>query len=85
MATYLALDNYRNNLLRSGFTADDLDHGGSDRLVDAIVLWGTPESIASRLGAHHAAGADHVCVHVVSHGARDLPMADWRRLAELVR
>jgi hypothetical protein len=39
LRTYLALPNYANNLLRSGFTQGDLD-SVSDRLFDAIIAWG---------------------------------------------
>ncbi|GGP80451.1 LLM class F420-dependent oxidoreductase [Saccharothrix coeruleofusca] len=62
---YLGLTNYTNNWLRNGFTEDDLADGGSDRLVDALVAWGTPERVASRLREHHDAGADHVAVQVI--------------------
>ena len=39
-AALLALTNYRNNWLRIGFTEADLADGGSDRFIDAMVLWG---------------------------------------------
>lgn len=59
---YLALPNYRNNLLRLGFEEADLSDGGSDELVDRIVAWGDPDAIAERLRAHVDAGADHVAI-----------------------
>lgn len=62
MAMYLALPNYRNNLLTLGFTEQDFEHGGSDRLVDAIVAWGDDHSIMRRVEAHWQAGADHVAI-----------------------
>src|SRR3954447_20024399 len=37
LATYLGLPNYANNLRRLGFDDADLDSGGSDRLVDALI------------------------------------------------
>lgn len=81
MSTYLALPNYVNNLLRLGFTDDDVADGGSDRLVDAIVAWGDLDAVAARVRAHHDAGANHVAVQVVAdndHG----PLNDlWRRVA----
>jgi probable F420-dependent oxidoreductase len=40
LRAYLALPNYANNLLRSGFTQDDLD-SVSDRLFDAIIAGAT--------------------------------------------
>jgi probable F420-dependent oxidoreductase len=80
---YLHLPNYTNNLLRLGFAEDDFANGGSDRLVDAIVAWGTPERIIHRVKEHHAAGADHVCIQVLTETPQDLPtaMTGWRQLA----
>ncbi len=58
-----------------------LADGGSDRLVDAIVAWGSEEKIASRVAEHHAAGADHVCVQVLMADPRTAPTAEFTRLA----
>ncbi|GAA1789836.1 TIGR03620 family F420-dependent LLM class oxidoreductase [Planosporangium flavigriseum] len=69
MAFYLALPNYLNNLRELGWSDEDFADGGSDALVDAIVVWGTPETIAERVRAHHDAGADHVCVQPVTDTA----------------
>jgi probable F420-dependent oxidoreductase len=77
LAMYLSLPNYTNNLLRLGFTEADLDGGGSDRLIDALVAWGSDETIAARIAEHHAAGADHVCLQVLAAE----PVAEWRALA----
>jgi probable F420-dependent oxidoreductase len=81
MAIYLGLPNYTNNVLRFGFTTDDLANGGSDRLVDAIVAWGDEAAIADRIRQHHAAGADHVCIQVLGSAQDRLPMDALRRLA----
>lgn len=81
MAIYLRLPNYFDNLVRLGFTEADRDGGGSDRLVDAVVAWGTPEQIAERVSQHRAAGADHVCVQVLRDDLRTAPSAEWRQLA----
>lgn len=59
---YLGLPNYRNLLLELGFEAAEIEGGGSDRLVDALVAWGDEGRIAERLQAHWDAGADHVCI-----------------------
>ncbi|HVR89381.1 MAG TPA: TIGR03620 family F420-dependent LLM class oxidoreductase [Candidatus Limnocylindria bacterium] len=75
---YLALDNYSNNLRRLGWSDADLANGGSDKLVDAIVAWGEPAAIRERVAAHHAAGADHVCVQPVG----DDPIGQLRVLAK---
>ncbi|MCB1616447.1 MAG: TIGR03620 family F420-dependent LLM class oxidoreductase [Pseudomonadales bacterium] len=62
MATYLGLDNYKNNLQELGFEPADFDDGGSDKLVDAIVAWGDEQRIRERIQAHWDAGANHVCI-----------------------
>jgi probable F420-dependent oxidoreductase len=80
VARYLQLPNYTNNLLRHGLTEDDLRDGGSDRLVDAIVVMGGIEAVAERIARHREAGADHVCLQVL--GGDTLPLAQWRELAE---
>ena len=79
---YLSLPNYVNSLRRLGFTDDDFASGGSDRLVDALVAWGDEEAIRSRVKAHRDAGADSVCVQVLSEGGM-VAMARpvWRDLA----
>jgi probable F420-dependent oxidoreductase len=65
---YLNLANYLNNWKRLGFTDDDVTRPGSDRLVDALVAYGTPEAIAARLKEHLDAGADHVAIQVLTRG-----------------
>jgi probable F420-dependent oxidoreductase len=62
---YLGLSNYVNNWLRLGFTEDDVRKPGSDKLIDAVVAYGTPEDIAKRLDEHLQAGADHVAIQVL--------------------
>ena len=78
---YLALPNYVNNLRSLGFTQADLSGGGSDRLVDAVVAWGDARRVADRVRAHLEAGADHVCVQVVS-AAQGFPLAEYQALAD---
>jgi probable F420-dependent oxidoreductase len=84
MATYLVLPNYTNNLRRLGWGDDDLLGGGSDRLVDAIVAWGDLDTIEARLTAHRDAGASHVCAQVLMPAMTDVPVAEWRQLAQLL-
>ncbi len=82
---YLGLPNYTNNLRRLGFDDDDLTPPGSDRLADAIVAWGDADTIATRVRAHHDAGADHVAVQVVMPELGELPLEQWRELAPALR
>lgn len=63
---YFNLANYRNNWQRLGFTDDEVSRPGSDRLVDAVVAYGTPDAIAARLNEHLLAGADHVPIQVLT-------------------
>ena len=81
MAIYLTLPNYTGNLLRLGWTDDDLADGGSDKLVDALVAWGDVDAVAARVAGHLEAGADHVCVQVVDADVTALPLPEWRELA----
>ncbi|MGH9074258.1 MAG: LLM class F420-dependent oxidoreductase [Acidimicrobiales bacterium] len=78
---YLTLPNYTNNLRNFGFGDDDLAGGGSDRLVDAIVSWGDVGTVAAKVKRHLDAGADHVCVQVVSGSREHFPLAEYRELA----
>ena len=78
---YFRLPNYVNNLRRLGFTDEDLANSGSDRLVDAIVAWGDMNGIVDRVRSHQSAGADHVCIQVLTADPQALPLAQWRELA----
>jgi probable F420-dependent oxidoreductase len=84
LQTYLALPNYANNWKRHGFTDDDIANGGSDRLVDALIGWGDEAAIAARVQQHRDAGADHVCVQVLTSDPRALPVDEWRTLAPVL-
>jgi probable F420-dependent oxidoreductase len=84
LSLYLQLPNYTNNLLRLGFTADDIEGSGSDRLVDALVAWGDVDTVVARVAEHLDAGADHVCIQVLTaatDGRQGLPRQEWRTLA----
>lgn len=62
MAGPLTMPNYRRNLMRAGFEESELDDGGNDRVVDAVVAWGDLDALVARVDAHLAAGATHVCI-----------------------
>jgi probable F420-dependent oxidoreductase len=63
---YLELTNYTNNFRRLGYTDEDFADSGSDRLVDALIPHGGPEQVLARVAEHHAAGADHVNIQVLT-------------------
>ncbi|ATE66204.1 LLM class F420-dependent oxidoreductase [Rhizorhabdus dicambivorans] len=79
---YRRLPNYVNSWLRLGYDEEDVK--GSDRLVDALFLWGGMERIRAGVQAHLDAGADHVCLQVIrgdAFASKDLPREEWRQLA----
>jgi probable F420-dependent oxidoreductase len=78
-ALYLGLRNYTNNLLGYGFSQQDIDDGGSDQLIDAVIPHGGAEDIAAAARSHVDAGADHVCLQTV--GVDGVPRAEWTSLA----
>ncbi len=78
----LGLSNYVNNWLRLGFTEADVRKPGSDRLIDALVAYGTPDAIAQRLNEHLDAGADHVAVQVLGGWNEDVLLPALAQLAE---
>jgi probable F420-dependent oxidoreductase len=83
-AIYLNLPNYTNNLRRLGYGDDDLTAPGSDRLVDAIVAWGSPADVAARVSAHLDAGADHVCVQALGVPRGSAAVDVWEELASVL-
>lgn len=81
---YKTLPNYVNNWLRLGFTEEETQGDLSDRLVEALVVWGDEEAIAARVAEHHDAGADHVCLQVLGDRGGSLELDDVRRLAAII-
>ena len=79
LSVYTGLPNYTNNWRRLGYTEEDVT-GPSDRLVDGVVAWGDVDTIAARVRQHLDAGADHVCVQVLTPPGTTARPA-WRELA----
>jgi probable F420-dependent oxidoreductase len=77
---YISLPNYCNNWRRLGYSDEDIATV-SDKLIDGIFSWGNAAQIAERVKAHHDAGADHVCIQVISATGLDGSRAAWRELA----
>ena len=82
IAVYLTLDNYRRNFLRAGFTETDLDNGGAERLVRALVS--STATLREAVDQQLQAGADHVTVGVRLTPGQDLQNA-YRRAAAALR
>jgi probable F420-dependent oxidoreductase len=85
LALYLGSANYRNNLLRLGWSEADLTPPGSDALFAAIVAWGDVDQIARRVDERFEAGADQVVFNLVAADAALAPLDELRRLAPLTR
>jgi probable F420-dependent oxidoreductase len=77
---HLSMVNYTSNLRRLGWSEDDLSGDGSDKLIDALVAHGSPAEIAGQLTRHLDAGADHVCLHLITEQGTD-PLPGYRALA----
>ena len=67
-ATNIALENYRKTWREFGLEDADFEDGGSDRLIDETVAWGTETQIEDFLQRHIEAGANQVCIHFVNPG-----------------
>jgi probable F420-dependent oxidoreductase len=80
---YLRTENYRNNLLRLGWTPDELEPPGSDELFDAVVAWGDMPIVHERIGGLFSAGADQVVLNLITRD-RSVPyLHELRTLASL--
>ncbi|MDX2378655.1 MAG: TIGR03620 family F420-dependent LLM class oxidoreductase [Acidimicrobiia bacterium] len=81
LARFLAWPNYRRHFLRLGFDESDLADGGSDRMLDAVFAIGDEDAVRQRVQQHLDAGADHVCLQVVTSDMDDEILV-YRRIAE---
>ncbi|MCM2388227.1 TIGR03620 family F420-dependent LLM class oxidoreductase [Streptomyces albipurpureus] len=85
VATYLSMAPHQEaNVRRLGFGDADIAGGPSRRLVDAIVCYGDGEAIRRRVQQHLDAGADHVCLQVLTAAPATLPEQAWRELAPVL-
>jgi probable F420-dependent oxidoreductase len=81
----LTMENYLNSFRDLGFDDRDFADGGSDKLIDALVGWGSPIAIAARVQEHLDAGANQVAVQVLNADGFDaLPRTEWRQAAEIL-
>jgi probable F420-dependent oxidoreductase len=81
LGVYLPLPNYFKNWFRLGFDESDLENGGSDRLIDAMVNWGTADEIKAKLQAHIDQGAGQVVIQPIRPDCQ--PGPDWKALEAL--
>ncbi len=78
---YMPLPNYTNSWKRLGFGESDLENGGSDRLVDALVAWGSLDQIKARLQENLDDGASHLVINTIRPDGQ--PGPDWDALEAL--
>jgi len=83
LTRFLAWPNYRRHFLRLGFEETDLADDGSNRLLDAVFAIGDEDTIQRRVKEHLDAGADHVCLQVLTNDIDD-ELAAYRRIAAAV-
>src|SRR5271170_3097139 len=82
---YTGLENYTNSWRRLGFGDEDFVRGGSERLCDTLVVHGDEGAVLARVNEHRRAGADHVCLQVLSDETNAPPLEEWRRLSAILR
>lgn len=80
---YLKLTNYTNNFRRYGYTDADFEGGGSDRLIDGLMLHGSTDTVAAGVHSHLEAGADHIGIQVLTADGEN-PMPGYRELARVL-
>lgn len=77
------IPNYRNSLLRMGFSEAELTDAPSDRVADALLAWGDEAAIRRRIQDHWDAGANQVAIQVMPRDGRLLTAQDEAVLALL--
>ena len=83
LALYLGLPNYLNMWRDYGYTDADFEHGGSDRLIDAMLAWGDEATVERRIQEHLDAGATHVPLVPINPVNPSLPC--WRAIEAFAR
>ncbi len=73
VSAYLGIPAYRKGLRPFGFADDDFAEGGSDHLIDSLVVWGGETELRARIDAHYKAGATHVSVLALDSAGGLLP------------
>ncbi|WP_280498063.1 LLM class F420-dependent oxidoreductase [Nocardia asiatica] len=77
---YLGLRNYVSNLRRLGFSEEDVTKPGSDHLIDALAVHGSPVEVTGQLVEHLKAGADHLALQALGEDY----LGSLRQLAPLL-
>ncbi len=80
LGIYLPLPAYRKQWMAWGYDEADFEEGGSDRLIDGCVAWGSKARIRERMAAHREAGASHIAVSPLNPEGRG---PHWKLLEAL--
>ena len=83
MFPHTELSAFCNAWKRLGFSDRDFLDRGSDRLVDAVVAWGSVAHIERRIQEYRDAGADHVCLQPVFPDKARFGTVHWETLESL--
>jgi F420-dependent oxidoreductase-like protein len=75
LATYPRLPFYQRMLMAAGF-AEVADQTWSDRMIDAVVLWGNEAQVEERLRALFSLGATEVLVSPITAGSNRIESLD---------
>ena len=84
LSMYLRLPNYRNNLMRFGWSEEDCDTMRDDK-IETVVAIGDVDRVAERAKEHLEAGASHVCIQVLTPKVDRLPVDEWKSIAAAVK
>lgn len=83
IAVYMPLTNYHRAWRERGFADADFAEGGADHFIDALIAWGSVDSIGERYQAQRNQGVDHIIIIPVKldmHSA-----SGWRTVEQLVQ
>jgi probable F420-dependent oxidoreductase len=77
----LRLPNYRQSLIDLGYPEFEVGGKLATSILDDLVAYGDIDVIVNRVRAHLDAGADHVCVQVLTPHRASVPIEELRELA----
>lgn len=81
IAPFLRQEHVLATLRELGWRQRDLQRGGSDAFLDAVVPHGGAKAVAERVQAHFAAGADHVSLVPLARDTAKPQVAQLRKVA----
>jgi probable F420-dependent oxidoreductase len=70
LSIYMPLPAYQKQWLKWGFEESDFATGGSDRLIDSLVAWGSLDSIRGRMQEYLDAGSTRIALSAMNPSGR---------------